>query len=113
MKVLPVILVLFAISFSTHSNAADSDGINRMGNQSCGEWVKYRTGKQNIFDLRNSALLVGYLSGAAIYSGLDILKTVDMESLYLWMDKYCKKNPLSTTYDGADILFEELKKRTR
>ena len=72
-------------------------------------WVSIRSVSTN--SPSDHAALLGYLSGAAKYSGVDILQNADTESLYLWMDVYCSNNPLQKIYIGADSLFTELEKK--
>ena len=73
----------------------------------CGQWLKDR----NDF---NKAALMGYLSGMnvmwAFYNkGRDPLQKVkSAQQAYVWMDNYCKSNPLSTIQVGANRLFDEL-----
>lgn len=57
--------------------------------------------------------LVGFVSGYAYGSGVDILKTTDPDSLYFWMDSYCMKNPLDRLIDGVNVLGAELAKKNR
>ena len=47
----------------------------------------------------------------AAASGTDALRDTDAASIELWMDNYCKANPLKRVDDGGDDLFIELKKR--
>lgn len=96
---------MFAIGFSTNSNA-----LFVMGNRSCEMWVKNSVGIDVIY-ATNISWLSGYLSGVAVGSKVDFLKTVDVNSLDLWMNNYCTKNPLKTVGEGADILVIELKKK--
>ena len=60
--------------------------------------------------------LMGYISGLSMELNatilkVDVLKDTDAESLFLWMDNYCKTNPLNTLSDGELELFVELIKR--
>ena len=36
---------------------------------------------------------LGYLSGRADESGKNFLKGTDSESIFLWLDNYCRANP--------------------
>ena len=82
---------------------ASAQAVTYIGAYDCGEWFKRPVAK---------AWLLGYLSGmnqmAAGYSGpLDRIGSA--EQAYLWMDNFCKANPLKTIRDGAIDLFTELK----
>ncbi len=89
------------------------------GSRSCGIWVKdreegRRTGRR-LDSTLNSTWLVGYFSGVAFGAGKEFwgkpnANSLDKESVFLWMDNYCRANPLKDIDDGAVELFLE---RTR
>ena len=95
---------MFAIGFSTSSYAFDV-----VGAATCGDWVKERAdnGKNKVAD---ESWLVGYLSGIATDSNKNFLRFNNANSFYLWMDDYCKNNPLSNTSIGGKMLSMELMK---
>lgn len=80
------------------------------GAPDCGEWFKTDPAEQ----LRTKSWLIGYLSG--INTGFRIEKQRDFNyfdnatnaQIYLWMDKYCRDNPLSTVSVGSVVLFQEM-----
>ena len=82
------------------------------GTMSCGVWVKDRQEKGWPMTA-NIAWLVGYLSGLASGSAKDILRTTDGESVLLWVDNYCQKNPLKDVDDAGFDLFLELIKQKK
>ncbi len=74
----------------------------------CGEWVRSQTtGTQKHSD---RAWLLGFLSGLNqddVYKdALD--KVSSAAQIYLWMDNYCKNNPLEKVSKGAFKLYGEL-----
>lgn len=73
----------------------------------CAYWLRDREpgGNASYF---NAMWLVGYLSGAAVHSDRDILRTIDSESIAAWMDRYCKANSSSNIAEGSEMLFAEL-----
>ena len=79
------------------------------GARSCGQWVEARKGGYNPAE----SWLVGFLSGAALGANVDILKGTDNLSLFLWVDNYCRANPLKDLDDAGVDLFLELKKTKR
>lgn len=94
-----------------------------MGASSCGEWVK-ESAIESAWEADDSkpfsnkyvvefSWLVGYLSGIAVSKQQDFLVGTTRESITLWMDSYCQKNPLDDTYDAANVLAKELAKRKR
>ena len=87
-----------------------ADAVNIRGVRSCGVWVADRA--QNSFGSRtDEAWFVGFMSGLAAMSGKDIITDSDNESLFLWVDNYCKINPLNSTGEAAEVLFLELIKK--
>jgi hypothetical protein len=87
--------------------SATADAAIVLGTPSCGYWIQDRQpgGRPSYF---NSMWLVGYLSGAAVHSGKDILRGTDNESIEVRMDNYCKANSLKNIAHGAEALFDEL-----
>jgi hypothetical protein len=77
------------------------------GASSCGDWVAERD-KKSIGTFGNEAWLLGYLSGIATVTNTSFLKGTDNPSLFLWMDNYCRENPLSDLSDGGSKLYLEL-----
>lgn len=111
MKFTRLILIIFVLGLSSNSNA---NGITYLGSASCGDWIQNRTGGGDAKLLLNTAQefwLLGYLSGVANGLGVDFMRTSDAASFYLWMDNYCRDNPLDNVADGAVKLARELKKK--
>lgn len=83
------------------------DGATIRGVPSCAYWLQDREpgGHSSYF---NAMWLVGYLSGAAVHSEKDILRTVDSESIAVWMDNYCKANASRNVAEGGEALFNEM-----
>jgi hypothetical protein len=106
MKLLRVMLVLFAIGFSTNSNGGI---VTELGMTSCGNWVKDKV-ENPASRIQAESWLAGYISGANVWKAdgnLDILAKTNAESIHLWMDNYCKDNPSKYVNDGAyDLIFE-------
>lgn len=80
------------------------------GAASCGDWVVERA-NHGVGTFGNEAWLVGYLSGIATVTNTNFLKGTDNPSLFLWMDNFCKSNPLSDVSDGGAKLYLELSER--
>ena len=74
------------------------------GNRDCGRWFKEPAAK---------TWLMGYLSGVSAMSpahfGDPLGKLGSAEQAFLWIDNYCKTNPLSSIDRGAAALMFELK----
>lgn len=77
------------------------------GGQDCGQWIANP----------NKTWVAGYLSGlnSAVvkksYDPLDQLGSLDQA--VLWIDNYCKANPLDRTIKAANLLFMELEDRAK
>jgi hypothetical protein len=80
------------------------------GMPSCGTWVQTRQAG-DMASIGNRLWLIGFLSGVAAGTQKDLLKTTDNDSITLWMDNYCRANPLNDLEDGAETLAKELMKR--
>lgn len=91
-------------------NVSHAKELAIMGNRSCGFWVKHRA-EGGWPTLVEENWLFGFLSGLATGTDKDILQSTDAESITLWMDNYCKANPLSSISAGAQAMFAELVNR--
>lgn len=80
--------------------------VNIRGSRSCGDWASSEQSSMN--KVVSVTWLVGYLSGLAWESNKDFLRGTDNPSIELWMDNYCKANPLKHISDGANELAAEL-----
>ena len=101
-----IILLLLIASVSNSASA-----VSYMGNTPCGKWVKDRSSGRVGDQLASVGWLIGYLNGVAVWSDVDILLKADGESLMLWMDNYCKANPLESVAHGGLLLGVELLKK--
>ena len=79
---------------------------------SCADWITARDGKNaQVYEF----WLRGYLSGLNMSQdqSIDFLRGIKANSLELWMDKYCRENPLKTIPQGAFQLVKELTEKKR
>lgn len=89
--------------------ANSSGGITSMGDRTCGKWI---ANKSNLSaSSYDRTWLVGYMTGLAVALQTDILQQPDGESIFLWMDNWCRANPLSNLSTGGTVLYNELKDR--
>jgi hypothetical protein len=111
-----ITLALVGLAISTWGLDARAVGVTTLGDRSCGKWIADRPSNpsdQSIGRLSNTGWLVGFMSGAASASGRDILERTDGQSIVLWMDNWCRANPLEYVADGAMVLFVELEKQIK
>ena len=92
-----------SIAFLLSGAVFDATALGAMGGYDCGQWFTSPVAK---------LWLGGYLSGlnaANLYPGRDPLNKLNSaEQMNLWMDNYCRANPLRTVGQGANALFQEL-----
>lgn len=101
------VAVAFGVTVSTTPALAVTTTIGR---PDCGEWVKASASSP-----RMKAWLLGYMSGLNAKHQETKKKPDDpldrvasAQQIFLWMDNYCKSNPLKTLFDGGLELFDEL-----
>jgi len=100
MKFLRLVLTVFAIGFSSNS-----DAIQFMGVPGCEEWAnRHSTNDAAAME----EWLLGFLSGLAAGQNKDLLKKVQKEYLFLWMDNYCQAYPSGRLDNGGHALAIQL-----
>lgn len=112
-KTILVALLLTISALSAHAQTSDKSFTTAFGQPDCGEWV--RSHRQV-----DRAWLLGYLSGMnQIHNATDRKPTDPLDALnsaeqaFLWMDNWCKANPLKKVGAGAFELFIELMRHRR
>lgn len=100
---------LFILCVFATSLWQSASGQATFGEPNCGQWVSRKREP-------DKAWLLGYLSGAGswqVATKANLLKQIgSAEQIFLWMDNYCKANPLSFLSDGGDKLIFELIAKT-
>jgi hypothetical protein len=102
-------LGMLAVGLMLSGVVNTASAVTIRGASSCGDWVQEQN--KNSDWNTNHTWLIGYLTGIAIGTNKDFLKGTDNPSIYLWMDNYCRQNPLKDMADGGLDLFFELKKQ--
>jgi len=81
------------------------------GPPDCGQWVNAQPVQRPVY----RSWLLGYLSGLNVRNDMANLRPRDpldklssAEQAYVWMDNYCRSNPLSKVTVGGWTLFQEL-----
>ena len=98
-----------AIAFFALTGAGFAQGVHVEGIIDCGLWVKARTvARANVFE----GYLVGLLNGMSIGRGVEFwraggLPSLTQDQVFLWMDGFCRREPLSGVVRGAYVLMEE------
>ena len=101
-----IALVFLTLSgFSMPSSAE----IKTFGVRSCGVWVEENK-KGGVAEILQMNWLSGVLTGMAIGLDINILINTDGPSSVLWVNNYCRVNPLKNSLDAAKELVLELNK---
>jgi hypothetical protein len=82
---------------------AQAEGIITMGHIDCGLWAEARTsGRSQILEEH----LIGFLNGLTLgtMSHFWIAGDISRQQVHLWMDKYCRDNPLSVAVPAGALL---------
>jgi len=109
MKTLSLIVFVLSFTFTTPIIARVNYDYTAQYDKSCGQWVNFR----NEGGWEHAAVIgwiAGYISAynkqtPGVYN---ILGSTGIDSVILWMDKYCRENPLSNLTTGMDVLTNEL-----
>jgi len=97
--------LLVTVAFSAIWNCAFAVEIR--GFPSCETWLKKGTARQ-YRAMTNEFWVLGYLSGKASGLDKDFLKGTDNETIYHWIDNYCRAYPAKDVDDAARDLVKEL-----
>jgi hypothetical protein len=112
-KIWPIVICAVVMLVGT-AGPGEATMIAGEGTGSCGEWMHLRQ-EGGFKPIPAQAWILGYLSGANIWSGSpdfpDILRETDNDSLFAWIDNYCQAHPLEKVADAANQLTIELTKR--
>jgi len=105
------ILGIALLALSLSSGAVDGDGKYRaVGNATCAKFIEWR--KENSSQrVQMVAWMAGYITSYNRWNDdtYQILGSGDLESVELWMVKYCNDNPMSSTAHGIESLMLELR----
>jgi hypothetical protein len=101
------VALVFVLAITATQTA---DALDTIGLRQCAMWRDGRSGNAERWtQIAGEQWLAGYVSGLIRGSGTVVFETMDEDSLYRWMDSYCRANPRRTLQEGADRLYEELK----
>lgn len=85
------VLAACGLFFSSTLFAADA-----RGSRSCRKWAEERSLAEGLKEMNKVPVLIskswflGYLAGRQAKARQDFLGVTDNESIYLWLDKYCR-----------------------
>ncbi len=112
-----LIVLVLSFAITTPTKAEDKDGRYYVeGPITCGKWVEFR--KEDSWEATTyRAWIAGYITAynKQTPNVFHIMGSTDLESVELWMEKYCQENPLKDLSNGMRALTDELwpnRKRT-
>ncbi len=100
---------ILLVAFQTPSRA---DVSVAGGDLDCGLWMRARQqNKANVFE----SYVLGFLDGISAGEDREFWRgngqIISRDSVYLWIDNYCRSNPLSQVVPGVFKLFREPAKK--
>jgi len=104
--VLRIAMLALAVAIST-AQAQEPRTVIHPTNFSCGTWIN--TPKNTAQHEQLKSWVLGYLSGDNIQSSVDFLRGRDADALTVWIDNYCRRNPLHEITRAMVELVKELK----
>ena len=114
MKTLRLLFLSSLLSITLgYATSATAGVIQGAGAIPCGKWISERaTGGHNMA----LAWVMGFMSSYNHYVRSSskrngVFGEIDHNSIALWMDNYCKSNPLESVYSGSDKLIEEMNEK--
>lgn len=120
MKILGVFILLIVIGSPVFASSLSSDGklsFISLGGVSCGKWIlarEDRGGNRSTYSFAEM-YAIGFLTSYNIFTKdmYNILEGSDLDSASLFVDNYCKQNPLSSVASGLKMLVDELRPSAR
>ena len=108
-----LVIGFFAVMMlvATPVQAIDGAGTyGSYGKRSCGQWIEDRKPEHSSMQIMLTGWLAGYMTAANqwIEGKENWLEGSDIDSAMLWIDKYCRENPLSDSADAMVALMREL-----
>lgn len=101
-------LAVSLLSFNLFAAAVEIKGV-----RTCGKWFEEKRAANSTKEMNKIPVLItrswflGYLSGRADQSGKNFLKGTDSDSIFLWLDNYCRDHPqMELDTAGIDLARE-------
>ena len=110
------LFVVALLCLSTALPAADGRGDLR-GTRSCRKWVEERSLAEGKIEMNRIPVLIskswflGFLAGRSSGAKRNFASGIDDESIFLWLDNYCRDHPRENLADAGLALEMELAPR--
>ena len=98
-----------ACAMTTRAYAVDISGVGAA--HTCAAWADARHGTDANARVADEQWVLGYLSSAAFYNDLDIIKDLSADRIWAAMDQQCQAYPTANVWTAADKLFNALRER--
>ncbi len=97
----------------TSAEPAEAQQVSIRGARDCGKWAVYRQTEPNSFTTAAvENWLTGFIGGLATGYNNEFWnrggREISNAQVFIWMDNYCRENPLKDIVDGAMLLFNEV-----
>ena len=107
-----LVVCFFAVMMLVATPVQAVDGAGKhttLGARSCGQWLEAAK-EDGLLRVVLKSWVSGYVTAVNtwIEGKNDWLEGIDIPSAMLWIDKYCKENPLSNGSDAMWYLLREL-----
>ena len=93
------------LAATTTATSAHAHLVATRGGLTCSAWMQQRPKASKL----SETWLLGFLSGMAQQADIDLPQQPDDDSLFRWMDDYCRANPKQHVAVGAFVLFGKLR----
>ena len=107
------ILAAIGLLFCVSLGAGEARGV-----RTCHKWAEERNLAEGSKEMNKVPVLItkswflGYLAGRQAKSGKEFLNAADNESIFLWLDKYCREHPQEDLASAGAALEHELSLET-
>jgi hypothetical protein len=104
-----LLLAVCGLAFCSALHAAEA-----RGTRSCRKWTEERRIADGTKEMNKVPVLIskswflGYLAGRQPRGAPDFLAATDNESIFLWLDNYCRDHPQDDLSSAAQALQQEL-----
>jgi hypothetical protein len=116
-----MLAIITTIGLGLQSFPIAAQTIKGSGNDNCGEWLKYRqrlasqrfTDRDVLLLNMEQSWIDGFVSGIAAFKSVDLLESHPGEGMYVFVDNYCRSNPLDRILSATIALVGELGAQAR
>lgn len=103
------LVILFSI-LTLGATAPAAQATEIRGFVTCETWIREKDPNRVTY---NKGWLLGFLSGVAVQSDREVFAGTGNESIFVWTDQYCHKNPRANLGDAGTAYIAEQEKKKR